>query len=119
MALVTIGAWRKGMVVIVPVLVALVAVAYFLAARSLAVVSIDHRYLYIKRFSREIRLRPEDIEDVDFWRGTSLMILRFKRPTRFGRYVIFDPSGGRRSVNGELKGARAFERIGQFCGWRD
>ena len=117
--LLTIVAWREGMMIIIPVLVVVVAIAYFLAVRSLAVVSIDHRYLYVNRFSREIRLRPEDIEDVDFWRSSSLMILRFKRPTRFGRYVIFEPSGGRRSAGGELKGARAFERIGKFCGWRE
>ena len=94
------------------------AIGSLVFSRRISKVSIDDEYLYVQKFYREIKVRPEEIDDVNFWRLSNYLVLTFKSTTIFGSYVIFEPKGGDGLMDVNLKGAEAFETIGRFCGWK-
>jgi len=104
--LISIGSFLIGSKPIVPLALVLLSAGSFFFFRGLATVSIDNESLYVRRYSTEIRVDPNNIEDVDFWRWSKFLVLKFKTPTEFGTSVLFEPTG------------EAFEKIGKLCGWR-
>ena len=85
-----------------------------------AVVYIEGNELVVKRFWKEVRLRPDDIADVNFLGITKLLRLSFHCDTPLGRSVIFGPRtklrlGEEPSVFDVVP---TFERLGRFCGWK-
>jgi len=116
--LISIGSFLIGSKPIVPLALVLLSAGSFFFFRGLATVSIDNESLYVRRYSTEIRVDPNNIEDVDFWRWSKFLVLKFKTPTEFGTSVLFEPTGGVGAMETTLRGAEAFEKIGKLCGWR-
>jgi len=79
---------------------------------------IDGDYLYCRRLVKEIRVLPSDIADADNWWITSLIKISFREETELGSSVIFFPYVTLRNWDKSLIGAEAFQKIGQFCGWK-
>jgi len=79
---------------------------------------IDGDYLCCRRLVKEIRVRPSDIVDADHWWITSLIKISFREKTELGSSVIFVPNVTLRNLDMSLIGAEAFQKIGEFCGWK-
>ena len=116
--LITIGSFMAGGRPIIPSALVLLSAGSFFFFRGLATVSIDNESLYVRKHSIEIRVDPNNIEDVDFWHWSRLLVLKFKTPTEFGMSVLFEPTGGAGALDATIRGAEAFEKIGKLCGWR-
>ena len=116
--LIAIGTFLIGGKPIVPSALVLLSAGSFFFYRGLATVSIDNEALYVRRYSTEIRVDPTNIEDVDFWRWSRFLVLKFKTPTELGTSVLFEPTGGAGAMETTIRGAEAFEKIGKLCEWR-
>ncbi len=116
--LASIASFVLGGKPVVPIIFVSASTASFFFYRNLAKVSIDENYLYVQRRSDEIRVHPDNIEDVDSWRISRFLVLKFKTPTEFGSSVLFEPTGGSGALDTTIRGAEAFEAIGKLCGWR-
>ena len=101
-------------------LLSALAVYFFLVSWVQSDVYIEDRWLIAERFSKVVKLQPEDILDVDYVRPTQLLKLSLSRETELGRNVYF---GARRNLEPFEEGSSfddgpVFERIGRFCGWK-
>lgn len=116
--LVGIGSFLLGGRPIFPLALAFLSAGSFFFHRGLAKVSIDEKFLFVRKYSNEIRIDPDNVEDVDFWRWSRYLVLKLKTPTEFGTSVLFEPTGGTGAMETTLRGAEAFEKIGKLCAWR-
>ena len=117
-SLLTISSFLLGNLPFIPIAIVFLNIGFFVFNRSLAQIWIDEDHIYVTKYSNEIRVDPANIEDVDFWRLSKYLVLRFKAPTELGNSVLFEPTGGSGAMDAHLKGEEAFEGIGKLCGWR-
>ena len=117
-SLIAIFSLLLGRVLFIPIAIVFLNIGFFVFSRSLAQIWIDEDHIYVKKYSNEIRVDPANIEDVDFWRLSKYLVLRFKTPTKFGSSILFEPTGGSGAMDAHLRGEEAFEGIGKLCGWR-
>ena len=116
--LVSIVSFLLGGRPVIPLMFVVASSGWFFFNRHLAIVSVDEDYLYVKKYSSEVKVHPDNIQDIDFWRWSRFLLLTFKTPTEIGTSVIFEPTGGSGATETTIRGAEAFESIGKLCGWR-
>ncbi len=86
-----------------------------------SVVYIENDELVVKRHGRSVRLRPEDIYEVDYLWPTRLLKVSFNRTTSLGKWIVL---GARTQSVFKAEGpigddGPVFKRLGEFCGWRN
>jgi hypothetical protein len=101
----------------IPILVFLTAI--FAISWIQDVVYIENGELVVDRIYRTIRLKPEEIEDLNYIGITGLLKLSFRHKTRFGGWVAFGARSKRIFGHPDLyDDIPTIERIGLFCGWK-
>lgn len=102
------------------VIVSLLIVGFFASSWTLSIVYIESDRLVAKRLGQELRLRPVDVADVNYFGVTGILKLSTRGGIQGNRSVFFL---ARRKLGFFDEGTTfddipTFERIGRFCGWK-